>query len=161
MEESLIHLIETFFYQKIMLYDDLLRYLNEETVALINIDMDKLWRISGKKEEICERIASVRQEIISSVYPSEDQKEYNINEIMRLMPYDRRSEFQKLHLRLIKLKKEIEVVRKENMIFIDESLQLLDDVISIITGATGSRMMYNDKCQFKKSETHLLFSREV
>jgi hypothetical protein len=161
MEESLIQLIEAFFYQKIMLYDDLLGYLNEERASLIHIDMERLWSISKKKEEICEKIASARQQIVSSVYPEKAQKPYNLNEIMRLIPHDRRSEFQRLHLRLIKLKKEIEVIRKENIVFIDESLQFLDEVISIITGATGSRMMYNDKCQFRKSETHVLLNREA
>jgi len=161
MEEPRIDLIKTFFYQKIMLYDELRRYLNEERAHLINIDMEKLWLISRQKEEICKRIASTRQEIIASVYPKKDQKLYNLNEIMSLVPHDRRSEFQKLHLRLIKLKSEIEGIRKENMIFIDESLQFLDEMISIITGATGSRMMYNDKCQFRKSETQFLFNREA
>jgi len=161
MEEPIVRLIDKHFYNKIMLYNDLLHCLKYEREALINIDLDKLWSISEEKEEICSKIKSTRQEIISAVDPGEDQKSFNLNRIMDLIPRECKAEFQKLYLRIIKLKSEIEVLRKENMAFVDDSLQFLDEMIVIITGNDGSRIVYNDKCHMTESGTNILLSREV
>jgi len=66
-----------------------------------------------------------------------------------------------LYLRLIKLKSEIEVFRKENVAFVNDSLQFLDEIIATITGADGSGTIYNDKCHFSKFGSPSFLSREV
>jgi len=78
-----------------------------------------------------------------------------------LLPGENKAEFQKLYLRLIKLKSEIEVFRKANISLVNDSLQFLDEIIATITGADGSGTMYNDKCHLSKSESHVFLSREV
>ena len=161
MEAPNIPLIEKLFYEKIMLYDDLLHCFKAETELLIRIDLDKLWKISKEKETICTRIAAARKEIISAADPEKDQESFDLNRIMDLMPREYKAEFQKLYLRLIKLKSEIEIFRKQNMIFIDDSLEFLDEMIAIITGNDRSQSVYNDKCHFSKSGSYLLLSREV
>jgi len=161
MEASNVRLIEKLFYKKIMLYNDLLHCFKAERESLISINLDKLWKISKEKEDICANINAARQEIIAAVDLQEDQESFELNRTMDLIPGESRAEFQKLYLRLIKLKSEIEVFRKENMAFVNDSLQFLDDIIAIITGADGSEAMYNEKCHFSKSESHVFLSREV
>lgn len=161
MEDDAIRLVEKLFYKKIMLYNDLLQYLEEERESLISIDLDKLWRISKEKENICSEIASTRQEIISTVNSKEDLKSFNLNRIMEFIPGKFKAEFQKLYLRILKMKSEIEVLRIKNMTFIDDSLQFMDDIISIIAGETESGIIYNDKCRFSKSGPNLFLNREV
>ena len=161
MEEPIVRLIDKLFYNKIMLYNDLLHCLKYERESLINIDLDKLWSISREKEDVCANINATRQEIISTVDPQEDQKSFNLNRIMDLIPRECRAEFQKLYLRLIKLKSEVEVLRKENMAIVDDSLQFLDEMIAIITVNDRSRIVYNNKCHMTKSGTNILLSREA
>jgi len=161
METSNVRLIEKLFYQKIMLYHDLLYCFKHERESLINLDLDKLWSISKEKEEICAKINAAKQEIIAALDLQENQKTFELNRIMDLIPKESRAEFQKLYLRLIKLKSEIEAFRKENMAFVNDSLQFLDEIIGIITGADESGIMYNDKCHFNKSGAPVLLSREV
>jgi len=161
MENDVIRLVEKLFFKKIMLYNDLLHYLKEERESLISIDLDKLWRISKEKENICSEIASTRQEIISAVHSKEDQKSFNLNRIMEFIPGKFKAEFQKLYLRILKMKSEIEVLRIQNMTFIDDSLNFMDEIISIISGQTESRIVYNDKCRFSKPIPNLFLSREV
>ena len=161
MEDDAIHLIEKLFYKKIMLYSDLLHYYKEERESLIRVDLDKLWKISNEKEDICSKILSTRHEIISAANPGRDQESFNLNRIMDLIPREFRAKFQNLYLRLIKYKGEIEALRKENMIFINDSLQFLDELMSIITGEETSKIMYNDKCHFCKPGPQLYLNREV
>ena len=161
MEEPIASLIEKMFYRKIMLYNDLLNNFYKERESLININLDRLWRISTEKEEICTKIESVRVKILSAVNQNNDHKSFNLKQIIDLIPLIYRERFQKLYLRLIKLKGEIDVVRKENMIFIEDSLQFLDEMISIIANETKSKFTYNDKCNFDKSSSHFFVNREV
>jgi len=161
MENDVIHLIEKLFFKKIMLYNDLLHYLKEERESLGGIDLDKLWRISKEKEKTCADIETIRQKIISAVNPKEDKIPFNLNRIMEFIPKNFKAEFQKLYLRILKIKGEIEVLRIQNMTFIDDSLNFMDEMISIITGQTESRIIYNDRCRFSKSGPNLFLNREV
>lgn len=161
MEENEVRLIEKLFYKKIMLYNDLLHCLKEERESLISINLDKLWKISKKKEDVCSEIASTRQEIISAANSKEDPKLFNLNRIMEFIPREFKAEFQKLYLRILKMKSEIEVLRIKNITFIDDSLKFMDDIISIIAGETESGIMYNDKCRLSKTGPNLFLNREV
>jgi iron-sulfur cluster repair protein YtfE (RIC family) len=161
MEESAISLIEKSFYKKIMLYNDLLNYFHEERVSLISVDLDKLWRISKEKEEICTKIESARIKILSAVNHNKDQKSFSLKTIMEWIPLEYKEKFQKLYLRLIKLKSEIEVVRKENMTFIDDSLKFLDEMISVIANESQLNFAYNGKCSFDASSSYFFVNREV
>ena len=161
MDDYLIHSLEKLFLKKIMLYHDLLDCFNKERKSLITIDLDNLWSISKEKEEICLKIKSIQQEIISIINPEIDQKPFNLHQTLNMIPEDKRELFQKEYLALMKLKSEIKAVRKENMILIDDSLQFLDEMISVITGECKSSIMYNDKCHLSQSGTNLLLRREA
>jgi hypothetical protein len=90
-----------------------------------------------------------------------DHQSFNLNRIMEYIPGIYRMDFQKLYLRILKIKGEIEVLRIQNMAVIDDSLNFMDEIISIITGETESRIIYNDKCRFGKSGQNLFLNREV
>ena len=53
METPKVRLIEKLFYKKIMLYNDLLYCFEEERKSLISIDINKLWKLSKEKDELC------------------------------------------------------------------------------------------------------------
>ena len=161
MDDDCIHSLEKLFFKKIMLYHDLLDCFNKERKSLITIDLDNLWSISNEKEEICLKIKSIQQEIISIINPEIDQKPFNLRQTLNMIPEDKGELFQKEYLALMKLKSEIKAVRKENMILIDDSLQFLDEMISVITGECKSSIMYNDKCHLSQSGTNLLLRREA
>jgi hypothetical protein len=161
MEDAVVELVEELFSRKIMLYHDLLHCFRQEKESLLRIDLDRLWKIAGEKEELCSKIQSLRQEIMDLLYPETDNKSLNLNRLIHLIPVDKRAVFQKLYLALIRLKREIEVLRKENMVFINDSLQFLDEIMSIISGETRAGSVYNDKCHLVKSESQILLSKEA
>lgn len=161
MEDTIVQSIEKLIYEKILLYDDLLHCFMEERDSLINLNLDNLWQISNEKEEICSKIGSIRQEIISAINPGMDQKISDLNHMLDLMPRESRPEFHNSFQKLIELKSEIEALRKENMTFMDDSLRFLDEMILTITGEPGARVVYNDKCYLSKPGTNFFLSREV
>jgi len=120
-----------------------------------------LWKIAKEKAEISSKINSIRQEITSTFNLEIDQKSFNLSRILGLIPRPDRAKFHELYRTLTTLKGEAEVLRKENMIFIDDSLHFLDEMISVISGETKAGITYNDKCHLSKSDNNLLISREA
>lgn len=161
MDERSTRVLEGLFQEKVLLYNDLLHCLKSERESLINIELDRLWAISKEKEEICTKIGSIRREILSVVDPDVEENSVTLNQILELLPGTYQTSFRKLFQTLITLKGEIELLRKENMMFIDDSLQFLDEMISILTGESTSKMMYDEKCRLNKSAANVLLSREA
>jgi hypothetical protein len=161
MDTLIMDMIEKFFYKKIMLYNDLLHCFEAERKALIEININKLWELSKEKDEICEKIKSVRTAIMGSIQPADNQESFHLNRIMDAIPKNHREKFEKLYLRILKLKGEIEILRKQNILYIDDSLKFMDEMIFILTGESESSFIYNDRCHFKSSGPHLFLNREV
>jgi flagellar biosynthesis/type III secretory pathway chaperone len=161
MDDRTIQSLENLIYEKIILYNDLLHCLKKERETLIKIDLDDLWQISKEKEDICSRISRLRREIISILDPEMDFNDYQPSRILGFIPKENRAEFQQSYVRLINLKMEIEAIRKENMILIDDSLQLLDEMVSVITGDNQGRMIYKRDGHIRKTGNQMLLSREV
>lgn len=161
MEYSFVQMIENLFYQKILLYNDLLHCFKEERASLVQIDVDKLWPIAKEKEDLCDRIESIRQTIASAVFPDEERRPFHADEVIQRMPHEYRDKFRQLSIRLTELKREIDMIRKESKVFIEESLTFLDEMIAVISGKTQSRATYNHKCGFKRSHSSFLLNREV
>ena len=161
MDDHRVQLLESLFHKKIILFNDLLHCLKRESESLINIDLDSLWTISKEKEGICSKIESIREQIVSALNATIDKRFLTSHQILELLPEEHKVSFQKIFQTLLKLKGEIAVIRKENMIFIDDSLQFLDDMMSILTGKTKSKILYNDQCHWSRSGTNVLLSREA
>ncbi len=161
MEAFTVDTIEKLFYKKIMLYNDLLHCFEEERKSLIRININRLWGLSKEKDEICAQIKSVRKEISVAVHLENEKDAFNLNLVMDLIPRKYTDKFKKLYIRILKLKGEIEILRKQNILYIDDSLEFLDEMISIITGETDSRYIYDDRCHFNKSGPRSFLTREV
>lgn len=161
MEAFSVDTIEKLFYKKIMLYSDLLYCFEEERRSLIAIDINRLWSLSKEKDEICAQIKSIRREMSVAVNLENELDAFNLNQVMDCIPEKYTDSFKKLYLRILKLKGEIEILRKQNILYIDDSLEFMDEMISILTGKNESRYIYNDRCHLKPSGPRLFLNREV
>jgi flagellar biosynthesis/type III secretory pathway chaperone len=55
--------IECLFQEKLLLYRDLLEVLKQERKRILDTDVDSLWEISRKKQEIAGKIEGLRREV--------------------------------------------------------------------------------------------------
>jgi len=161
MNESTVHQLEDLFQRKIILYDDLLHCLEKERESLVTINMDALWIISREKEEICSKIENIRQEIVSAVAMDGQDSSAPLNRLLGQVPEEKSGTFKSFFLTLDKMKNEIELLRKTNMAFMNDSLRFLDEMISIITGGKEADMAYDQKSHLSKSGINCFLSREV
>jgi flagellar biosynthesis/type III secretory pathway chaperone len=161
MEALNVDTIEKLFYKKIMLYNDLLYCFEEERRSLIAIKINRLWELSKEKDELCAQINSIRGKLSAAVHLENEPNAFKLGLIMDLIPEKHTDKFKKLYLRILKLKGEIEILRKQNILYIDDSLEFMDEMISILTGEDKSRYIYNDRCHFAPSGPRLFLNREI
>lgn len=161
MEDSVKASLERLFYDKVLLYDDLLHCFMRERDCLIRIDMDGLWNISREKNNLCERISSVRKDILSLLGLMPDADLFDLHQIIKTLPYESRAGFQAIALRIMKIKSEIESLRKDNKTLIDDALSFLDEMIFLLAGVDHSKTVYNKNRRLKKWDHNYMQGREV
>ena len=160
MEASIVQVIESLIHQKIMLYNALFHCFEQERESLVHIDLDVLWEVSKRKEEASHKIKRLRQEIMAVVFP-EKKKKFNMDLIIKSIPKAHRVKFHHLWLRLTKLKNEIEAMRRDNVLYLNDSISFLDEMILILTGGDNAKSVYDKKGHMARIAHRCLLSKEV
>ncbi len=161
MDTNTAYRLEQLFLKKIVSYQNLIECLRDEREALIQIDLDRLWEISGDKEVLLDRIGSLREEIIATLRQGTGLQYSELSGIPALVPLELREKFRRLYRTLATLRKEIEVLRKQNMAFINDSLHFLDHMISIIMGESETKITYNHRRELTKPCSPVLMYKEA
>lgn len=166
--QTAIQTLEDLFYKKILLYQDLVACLKQERDALIRTDMDVLWKIADEKQSIVSRIATVREKILAALSEASidhgmDVSSFSLADVLALIPMVHRTRFKKTYLSLVALKDEIHQRSRENRLFIEESLDFLDELIGVIVGAADKpKPVYNNgRSLTGKRHANLLLHKEV
>ena len=159
----MVQSIEKLLEKKMSLYHDLHLCFNEERCALINVDVTALWNISSKKDTLCLEISQLRQEIRAVAAPLIQLDPFDLKLLSSILPREFLGAFNMAVHRLDRLKKDIEGLRRHNMIFMNDSLQFLDDMMTIISraGRSNAPMVYNRRCNIHKGKSTHLLSQEV
>jgi flagellar biosynthesis/type III secretory pathway chaperone len=165
--QTAVETLESLFYEKILLYQDLVECLKRERKSLIKTDIDELWEISDKKRSTASRIETVRGKILAtlsraSIDHGMTLSSFRLASVLALIPRAHRGPFKKAYPSLVALKDEIEQRGRENRLFIEESLSFLDELIGIIAGIDKPKAVYNHcRCLTGKRHANLLLHKEV
>ncbi len=155
------HELEALFQHKIMLYYDLRECLQQEREFLIELDLNQLWEISRQKESLCQQLKSTRLAIMAALNRREGETFPHLGEILAILPNESRTRFQSMYQRLARLRGDVEAYRQENIHYVDDSLTFIDEMITVITGASHNRETYDRSCQLKRPGNSRLLQREV
>jgi len=165
--KTAIETLENLFYEKILLYQDLVECLKRERDVLINTDMDALWEIADQKQSVISRIEAVRDKILSALSEAAvvhrmDAVSFDLASVYSLIPNMHAERIKKSYLSLVNLKGEIQRRSQENRLFIEECLNFLDELIGIIADTGKQNAVYdNGRVSRKKDQANLLLHREV
>lgn len=129
--------LETLFFQKIMLYKDLVGCLEREREVLVRTDMEALWEIADEKQQIAVRIEAMQKKmtlaLIEMKLADTTVGVLDHARVYRLIPRVERERFRKSHLSLLNLKSDVRKRTEENRFFVEECLDFLDELIGIFT----------------------------
>lgn len=158
--------MEALFHKKIMLYGDLSDILKQEKKSIMEIDIDSLWKISEEKQKIASDIDGVRRSILdalteASIPHDMDVASFQISRILAVLPKGIGERLNKAYVTLLALKDEVQGFLEENKRFVREYLEVLDDLIGIITDVGGPEPVYDKSRYPVKTATNLLLHQEV
>ena len=165
--QTQIEILKNLFYEKIMLYRDLVECLRRERDLLIRTDIDALWEVSDRKQSIGARIGDVRGEILKALSDAAidhdmDSSSFRLSTVLSLIPGRDRVGFKKPYLSLVSLKSETRQRSQENKLFIEQSLAFLDELITLIANTDQAESLYDKGgCLNSKGHKNLLLHREV
>ena len=158
--------IERLFHEKILLYQDLLDVLEQEKKAIMDIDLDALWKISDKKQKTALKLEAVRSNILdtltrASISHDMDAASFQPSKILPLLPEKTAERLQKVNVTLVALKNDIQGLLTENKRFVGEYLGVLDELIGIITNVEHSKPVYGKNTHPQNMATNVFLHREV
>ncbi len=160
--------LEEIFENKIMLYQDLSIILEKEKECLPAGDVEALWSLSDKKHSIITQIAEQRMKTLSilceaGISHDMNSTTFKLSRLLDLLPPDATLRLRQYNVPLMKIKDQINFMARENRRFVEEYLEVLDDMIGIITNAGKSAQVYgNDRNnEAKKEKTNLFIHQEV
>jgi len=165
--QTSIQTLENLFYEKILLYQDLVECLKRERDCLTKTDIDGLWEIADQKQSAVSRIESVRGKILSVLSEAAidhrmDAVSFDLARVYSLVPRMHAERIKKPYLSLVNLKGGIRRRSQENRLFIEECLNFLDELIGIIADTGKQNAVYdNGRSSRHKGQANLLLHREV
>lgn len=161
MDHERIQSIESLFQEKALLYAELLECFRKEREHLSAMNIELLWGVADEKTRLCSGIGALRSRIASLLCPGRDLEERDVSDFLQRIPARQQGPFRNVLLRIMKLKSEVDLMRKENQTLIDESLDFLDGMISILAGEGAGRSTYSERSRLCRTETLVTMSREV
>lgn len=162
MEPKTIHIIESLFQQKALLYAELVECFRKERKHLSAMDVEPLWAVADEKTRLCSEIRTLRSRIASALDLGRDLEEHDVRDFLDLIQPREQGALRGVLFRITKLKTEVETMRKENHSFIEESLDFLNGMISILAGEEDvGRMIYSGNSRLKRTEAFHSMTREV
>ncbi|NVM21130.1 MAG: flagellar protein FlgN [Desulfobacterales bacterium] len=163
-----IETLEDLLHKKILLYQDLVAGLKREREALINTDMEALWEIADEKQSIVSDIEALRCKILTALSEVAidhrmDVVSFDIARVCSFIPGTHSERIKEPYVSLVNLKSEIRKRSREHIVFIEESLRFLDELIGIIAGAADEPkpVYYNGRSLTGKRQANVLLHREV
>ncbi len=165
--EKKLDIIEKDLQKKVLLYEEIVECLKRERKCLIEVDMDELWDISKEKQTVVSDINTLRKRLLERVHDIVpafhiEQKESWFSQISPYIPSDYCERLKNLYHTLMGLKMEIKMRSKENMSIIEDSIGVLDDIISIIANTGRSQVTYNGECSLNgRPKDNILLHREA
>jgi len=162
MNEETIRTIECLLAEKALRYADLVECFKRERAYLTGLEIEPLWAVSEEKNRLCAEIEALRSKIAFAGFAVGDGATvYEPHRILDAIPALQRGPVRNGFLRILELKKEVENLRQQNQAFVDDSLDFLDEMISILSGDRKAALLYNSRSRLGRPESLTTLSREV
>ncbi len=165
--EMSVNKIEALFHKKIEVYQELIDIFTQERKSLDKADMESLWAFSDKKQSLATRITEIRMGILSQITKAGISHDMNATtfhtpKIISLLPKKLGRKLHKIYVSLISIKNNVRSLSEENKKFVEDYLNILDELMGILTNAGKPKPVYDNKSNCNNGKrTNLLLHREA
>ncbi|MBF0225736.1 MAG: flagellar protein FlgN [Desulfobacterales bacterium] len=153
--------------RKIVFYKELADCLEKEKICLSSNDINPLWKISEEKHFFVSQIESLRLQILSSmtgegIEHNTTVASFSASKVISLIEWEDPSQVENIVFTINSLKLEIQHKVRENIAFVEECLSVIEEIMSIITRAKRSGIVYgSDLYPKENANLNLVFHEEV
>lgn len=143
--------IEKCFYEKLDLYQQLNQLLTEERQAIVNIDVETLWKNSDIKKNLAEKIQTIRRKLLDMVrnaYGINDMdiRSFSMSYFIRTipLPQDEKKRLRKIKLTIENEKDQLTQSAIDNKKYVNEYLFVIDEIMSAAVDNSGNAQYTNN-----------------
>ncbi len=154
--------------EKLSLYQDLQRILEEEKEHVVSMDVDSLWVTISKKKLLVQGIEDIRLKIFSlfgEIYSdlNMDTPPFSLTQIIQILNVssEKKAGLKKIHLAIVTCKNEITRQASENKNFINEFLAIIDGIFSTVLESKDKSSYNHSGSVLKNNGKNRLINAEV
>ena len=158
--------IEGLFHEKLLLYRELVEVLKGEKEWIVKADLEALWRVSAQKRAVVTGIEGLRSGILelldaAGISHGMTVQRFHTAGIFALLPVAERKRLSGMLPALATVKEQIKSISRDNRRHIESRLSMVDDLLSIMTGADRPLPMYHADRKTVSTMGPRLLHREV
>lgn len=144
----------------------LLETLEEEKEILKSSDLDALWKLNHKKNDLALDIENTRKNLIELLHRfgmvnDLDEKKFSLEEFLNLFTdLEEYDDISKICQDLSLVKSKVYETQRVNKMFVEEYLGILEELVTVITGS-GNNKTYSRQSIGSARSSGMLLSQEV
>ncbi len=148
--EKITPKIESCFYEKLDLYQRLNQLLTNERQAIVNIDVETLWKNSDKKKDMAEKIQTIRRKLLDLVHKAYgvndmDTRSFSMSYFIRTipLPQDEKQRLRRIKLAIDKEKNQLAQAAIDNKKYVNEYLSVIDEIMAAAVDSSANAQYTN------------------
>lgn len=166
--EKFAYKIENIVQEKLLLYETLKKVLVQEKKCIIDMDVDFLWEIAERKNQLVAEVQNARERMLSllrehHVRLETDSKSFNLYQIIKSLPFSKKfkSDLKKYKIKLDLIKQELSTTASENRRYVNEHLSVINGIFATIVNSEGTDQYTPSGLILNNSSVKRLIAEEV
>jgi len=152
--------LEDMFQEKLLVYKELRKIVEQEKKYITDIEVDSLWKMTNRKKQLASEIEQIREKILcllgeNNISFNMESNGFNISHVINCLPFPPKikSNLEKIKVKLDIVKKELTGIASENKRYTNEYLSVINGIFVTITGSenrelyTNAGMVLDDKAK--------------
>lgn len=142
--------IEKLLQEKLLLYKELKKMIEQEKKHIVDMNVDSLWKITDRKKQIASEIVQIRERIVSLLEEKKipldmEATAFSLTQIINCLPLSEKikSDFKQIKIKLEIVKEELSGLASENKRYTNEYLAVIKGIFATIRD-TGNEEAYNN-----------------
>jgi len=157
--------MEKLLQEKLLLYKELKKIVEQEKNHIVDMNVDSLWKITDRKKQLTSEIVQIREQILfvlkeKKILLEMDANTFSLSRIINALPFSVKikSDLKIIKIKLEIAKQELSGLASENKRYTNEYLSVIKGIVATIRD-TGNEDAYNNEGKVQKEGSRKMLIR--